>query len=97
MNFASSSTVEPIETQSVTRQKIKLQSNIDFNLIAASMPKGLIKENALTKKLKDLIEQLSFIYNIDTLQMIELLRTCITGSGMRFGFLWHSLPLQGHY
>ena len=81
MNFSSSSTIEPIETQSVTRQKIKLQSNIDFNLIAASMPKGLIKENALTKKLKDLIEQLSFIYNIDTLQMIELLRTCITESG----------------
>lgn len=81
MNFSSSSTVEPIETQSITRQKIKLQSNIDFNLITASMPKGLIKENALTKKLKDLIEQLSFIYNIDTLQMIELLRTCITGTG----------------
>ena len=81
MNFSSSSTVEPIETQSVTRQKIKLQSNIDFNLIAASMPKGLIKENALTKKLRDLIEQLSFIYNIDTLQMIELLRTCITETG----------------
>ena len=81
MNFSSSSTVEPIETQSVTRQKIKLQSNIDFNLIAASMPKGLIKENAITKKLRDLIEQLSFIYNIDTLQMIELLRTCITETG----------------
>ena len=47
MNFSSSSTIEPIETQSVTRQKIKLQSNIDFNLIAASMPKGLIKENDL--------------------------------------------------
>lgn len=81
MNFSSSSTIEPIETQSVTRQKIKLQSNIDFNLIAASMPKGLIKENALTKKIRDLIEQLSFIYNIDTLQMIELLRTCITETG----------------
>jgi replication initiation and membrane attachment protein len=46
-----------------------------------SMPKGIIKANSLTKKLKDLIEQLSFIYNIDTLQMIELLRTCITEQG----------------
>ena len=81
LNFSTSSTIEPIETQETKTQKIKLQSNIDFNLIIASMPKGLVKENALTKKLKDLIEQLSFIYNIDTLQMIELLRTCITETG----------------
>lgn len=81
LNFQTSSTIEPIETQETKTQKIKLQSNIDFNLIIASMPKGLVKENALTKKLKDLIEQLSFIYNIDTLQMIELLRTCITETG----------------
>lgn len=81
LNFSTSSTIEPIETQETKTQKIKLQSNIDFNLIIASMPKGLVKENALTKKLKDLIDQLSFIYNIDTLQMIELLRTCITETG----------------
>lgn len=81
LNFSTSSTIDPIETQETKTQKIKLQSNIDFNLIIASMPKGLVKENALTKKLKDLIDQLSFIYNIDTLQMIELLRTCITETG----------------
>lgn len=80
-NFSSSSTIAPLETRKTTTQKIKLQSNIDFNLLMSSMPKGLIKENSLTKKLKDLIEQLSFIYNIDTLQMIELLRTCITELG----------------
>lgn len=81
LNFSSTSTVAPIETQKTRTQKIKLQSNIDFNLLMTSMPKGLIKANSLTKKLKDLIEQLSFIYNIDTLQMIELLRTCITEQG----------------
>lgn len=81
MNFSSSSTIEPIETQEITTHKIRLQSEIDFNLLLSSMPKGTVKTNALTKKLKDLIEQLSFIYNIDTLQMVEILRTCITTSG----------------
>lgn len=79
--FDSSSTIEHIDTREIRVQKPKLQSTIDFDVILASMPKGLIKENALTRRLQDLIEQLAFIYNIDTLQMVELLRNCITEKG----------------
>ncbi|MBQ8192566.1 MAG: DnaD domain protein [Bacilli bacterium] len=79
--FKSSSKVETFETREKNSMNINLDSNIDFDLIISSMPKGLLKENALTKKTKELIEQLSFIYDLDTLKMVELLRTVINEKG----------------
>ncbi len=79
--YKSSSNFEPIEAREKTALNIKLDSNIDFDLLLSSMPKGLVKENALTKKVKELIEQLAFIYDLDTLKMIELLRVVITDKG----------------
>lgn len=79
--YKSSSNFEPIEAREKNSLNIKLDSNIDFDLLLSSMPKGLIKENALTKKTKELIEQLAFIYDLDTLKMIELLRVVITDKG----------------
>ena len=79
--YRSSSNIEPIESRERNSLNIRLDSNIDFDLILSSMPKGLLKENALTKKTKELIEQLAFIYDLDTLKMIELLRTVITDKG----------------
>ena len=60
---------------------LTLNSNIDFDLIYSSMPKGLINPHVFNKKTKYLIEQLAFIYDLDTLKMIELLRTVITEKG----------------
>ena len=79
--YRSSSNIEPIESRERNSLNIKLESNIDFDLIMSSMPKGLLKEKSLTKKTKELIEQLAFIYDIDTLKMIELLRTVINDKG----------------
>ncbi len=79
--YKSSSNFEPIEAREKNSLNIKLDSNIDFDLLLSSMPKGLVKENALTKKTKELIEQLAFIYDLDTLKMIELLRVVITDKG----------------
>ncbi len=79
--YKSSSNFEPIEAREKNSLNIKLASNIDFDLLLSSMPKGLVKTTALTKKTKELIEQLSFIYDIDTLKMIELLRVVITEKG----------------
>ena len=45
------------------------------------MPKGVLKDSALSKKNKELINELSFIYDLDTLKMIELLRTVINDKG----------------
>ena len=41
-------------------------------MLISSFPKGIIKESTFTKKTRDLIEQLSFIYDLDTLKMVEL-------------------------
>lgn len=79
--YRSTSTIEPIDAREKKSLNIKLESNIDFDLLLSSLPKGLIKESAFTRKIKELIEQLSFIYDLDTLKMVELIRTVITEKG----------------
>ena len=79
--YKTSSSYEPIEAQERSTLGLRLESNIDFDLLLSSMPKGILKENVLTKKTKELIEQLSFIYDLDTLKMVEILRTVITDKG----------------
>lgn len=79
--YMTSATPEPIDAWEHTSLSVKLESNIDFDFLMASMPKGLLKTNVLTKKMKELIEQLAFIYNLDTLKMVEILRSVITEKG----------------
>lgn len=81
LTFKSSSNINPIETREKNSLNIKLESNIDYDLLISSMPKGVLNANALTKKTKELIDQLSFIYDIDTLKMVEILRTVINEKG----------------
>lgn len=59
-----------------------LKSQIDYDLIMASIPKNILNEKALNKKTKELIDKLSFIYNADTLKMIEFIRKSINEFGM---------------
>lgn len=79
VTFKSSSTYEPIDAKEKKCQGIRLNGIVDFDLLMSSMPKGLLKP--LTKKSKELIEQLAFIYDLDTLKMVEILRTVITEKG----------------
>lgn len=79
--YRSTSVMELVDAKEKNTLSIKLDSNIDFDLLISSLPKGLIKESIFTKKTKDLIEQLSFIYDLDTLKMVELIRTVITEKG----------------
>lgn len=65
-----------------TTSLINVSDRIDFDLIISSMPKGLLNERAFSKKVKELINLLSFIYNMDTLKMIEIIRTVINDYGM---------------
>lgn len=81
LTFKSSSIMEPIETKEKNSLNIHLENNIDFDLILSSIPKGLLKENALNKKTRELLEQLAFIYDLDTLKIVELLRTTINDKG----------------
>ncbi len=79
--YRSSSSIEPLEAKEKKSLNINLDSNIDFDLLISSLPKGLIKESSFTKRVKELIEQLAFIYDLDTLKMVELIRTVITEKG----------------
>lgn len=60
---------------------IMVESRINFDEILSSIPKNIINEKALTKKTKELINDLAFIYNIDTLKMIELIRSVLNEFG----------------
>jgi len=60
---------------------ISVNDRINFDEILSSIPKGLINEKAFTKKTKELINNLAFIYNIDTLKMIELIRSVLNEYG----------------
>ena len=57
------------------------QDQVDFDLILSSIPKGILNERSFNKKLKELINNLSFIYNLDTLKMTELLRLVVNEKG----------------
>ena len=58
-----------------------VSSRINFDEIIASIPKNIISEKAFNKKTKELINNLAFIYNIDTLKMIELIRSVLNEYG----------------
>lgn len=79
--FQSSPDVNQIEAKEKTTLNVTLKSKIDFDLLIASFPKGIIKESTFTKKTKELIEQLAFIYDLDTLKMVELIRMVVSEKG----------------
>lgn len=60
---------------------LNIKSDIDFDLIISSLPRGLISEKAFNKKMKELIINLSFIYDLDTLKITELIRASINEKG----------------
>ena len=57
------------------------QDQVDFDMIISSIPKGILNERSFNKKLKELINNLAFIYNLDTFKITELLRMVINEKG----------------
>lgn len=79
--FKSVSLNELDDLRRVNKLGINLEEVIDFDLLIDSIPKGLINNRTFNKKTKELINELAFIYNIDTLKMVELVRLTITDIG----------------
>ena len=79
--FKSSPDMETFETKEHNSLNLKFDNNIDFDLLTSALPKGILRENTFTKKLKELINQLAYIYDLDTLKMIEIIRTVINDRG----------------
>ena len=55
---------------------------IDFDMIISSIPYNIISEKAFNKKTRELINNLAFVYDIDNLRMIDLIRMSIEENGM---------------
>ena len=76
------SDIPNIDTVEREVNDITCSDQVDFDLIIASIPKGVINERTFTKKTKDLINELAYIYKIDTLKMVELIRSTLNEYGM---------------
>ncbi len=72
--------VDTIETKE--EAKIELHRVIDFNLLMASIPGGLLSSRCFSEDAKHLIDALAVIYNIDTQNMIGLVRNALNEKGL---------------
>ncbi len=65
-----------------TSNNLTLREQIDFNLLISSLPKNMISERCFTSDVKELINALSFIYQIDDLAMQGLVRNALNEKGL---------------
>lgn len=70
------------EIRSLNKLGINLDNIIDFDLVMMKLPKGLATSKTLNKKTKELINQLAFIYNIDSIKMADFLCNTIDNVGL---------------
>ncbi len=61
---------------------IIINKGIDFNLLIASIPTSQINDHCFNKDTKELINALSFTYNLNTLDMQGLVRNSINEKGL---------------
>ena len=61
---------------------VSVGDSIDFDMIISSIPKNIISDKAFNKKTRELINNLAFVYDIDNLRMIDLIRLSIDDNGM---------------
>ena len=59
-----------------------LDKGIDFNMLISSIPSSMVNERCFSKDVKDLINALSFTYQLDTLAMQGLVRDSLNEKGM---------------
>ena len=59
-----------------------INKSIDFNLIISSIPESQVNEKCFNQDVRDLINNLSYIYNLDTLDMQGLIRNSINEKGL---------------
>ena len=71
-------------TNDITKRdsnNIEINKGVDFNLLMSSIPDNLLNEKAFNKEMKDLINALSFTYNLTTLDMQNLIRNSVNEKG----------------
>jgi replication initiation and membrane attachment protein len=61
--------------------KLDINTNFDFDFLVASMPNTVNKERLFTKENKELILELSFLYEIDAMKMQNIIKGCLNERG----------------
>lgn len=69
------------DIRKTNRLKLNIDSNFDFDFLAASLPKNLDQTKIFTKEIKELILQLSFLYELDVIKMQDIIPLCLTERG----------------
>ena len=62
--------------------QIKLDNSFDFDLLISSVPNGLITSRTFSREVKELINNLSYVYNLDALQMKSSILNSIKENGL---------------
>ncbi len=61
---------------------ILIHKGIDFSLIISSIPEDQIQDKCFSDEVRELINNLSFIYGLSTLDMQGIIRNCINEKGL---------------
>lgn len=61
---------------------ININNNFDFDLLISSIPKSMVNDKCFNSEVRNLIVSLSFVYNIDDLNMQALVRNSLNERGM---------------
>ena len=61
--------------------KLNINSNFDFNFLISSMPKNLDTSKMFSRDIKELIINLSFIYDIDAVKMSNIIKVSLSDNG----------------
>ena len=62
--------------------QIKIDNYFDFDLLISSVPNGLISNRTFSKEVKDLICNLSYVYNLDAIEMKPSILNSIKENGL---------------
>lgn len=65
----------------INKLKLDIDTNFDFNFLASSFPKGIDSNKVLNKENRELILNLSFIYDIDAMKMQNIIKGCFNERG----------------
>lgn len=61
---------------------IKIDNTFDFALLISSVPSGVITNKTFSKEVKELINNLSFVYNLDEMEMKSSILSSIKENGL---------------
>lgn len=70
------------EIKKKSKNKLILKNEVDFSLLISSLPKGLITNNTFNKEIKELITNLSFVYNLGILDLENVIRISVNERGI---------------